>query len=193
MARNVQTVNYRVMQPTPICVLDNKAPGSKDEIPRVMKKHPTIGEFYSQRARKKKLCQRRLPSTPILSKIYFVLMGKAWSYSINICVEHKLQRIVKSLTKLLASNHEIIEIIKQNCFASMSRKSSVCANPDAFVYDSIVQNPIFIYREEMYDGCQTLEDIGFDPRECANEYIVVLSCAMYESQISEATTFSEFV
>merc|ERR1712228_128218 len=114
MARNGEATNnfiHRVQQPTTL--------RSYDETPKVKKmrkvksKHPTIGEFYSQRARKKKLCQRRLPSKPRAICIYFVLMGKAWSYKINMCIEHKLQQILPKLTKLLASNKEIIEIIKQ--------------------------------------------------------------------------------
>merc|ERR1712228_274612 len=94
-----------------------------------------------------------------------------------------------------ASNKEIIEIIKQKLshndiyFASVSRKASInCVNHsnNDVTYDSIVQNPIFVYNDQIYHGHDTLQDIGFGASECS--YVVILSCTKQNEQSLDAAT-----
>ena len=184
---------------------------------RPLAAHPTIGEFYSSRARKNKLLKRQLPSKPKDVHIYFVLMGKIYQYIINICLEHKLSLLLPKLSQMLTTNEEILEIIMREVgrtdrsLSSISKKIHNKSTEDS-TYDTIIKNPIFIYKNETYQGSQTLIQIGYkrdldkleyqqimntneDEKndESITPFIVILSCTKQEEDPFDMKTSVEFI
>ena len=184
---------------------------------RPLSQHPTIGEFYSSRARKNKLLKRQLPSKPKDVCIYFILMGKIYEYVISICLQHKLSQLLPKLSQMLASNEEILDIIMREVgrtdrsLSSISKKIKNNKINDDSTYDTIIKNPIFIYKNNTHHSAQTFIEIGYkrdlDKMEYRNimkmgndnddqkddelkPFIIILSCMKQEEDPFDLTSFS---
>ena len=156
---------------------NNSSPTSFDfyRLPTPKSPHPTIGAFFSARARKKKWKQRELPSKPQDICVYFVLLGKIYKYTINMRLEHKLYQMLPKLSQALTANDEILSIItaeiaefenKRDRNSSTLSTNSNMTNDDNiesnhYTHDLIIVNPIFIYEDIICDRNDNLIDIGY--------------------------------